>query len=357
MAAKKRKEEEKKRKKPAKKPAKPKSSPKPRLAQGSKKAAAKKSAKKPAKKAAPVKTKKPAKKPVAKKAAKKGAKKHPSRSRELERQRRARELARKRSTRDREADKRRARERKIRAENIERELSKADAKLAKAKANERVIRAEIDRVRRKRAQKKAAAKKTIDAPIHGQFSESAPTVLTPDERNLAHSLTYYRELIEQGEIEKNEDVTRELDLDASPRGAVSEYRIPIGEVLDDAALEEILSQASAAVRSISTWHKQVYASVHMFQSDTSYDTSADAGTDARRSGKPDGKVWEDNEQKKRLFSTWQGVKATDAAGLLRGLESKLNLVQGANGRRATTIVHEVIIRGVLPEEMKKRETD
>ncbi len=187
-----------------------------------------------------------------------------------------------------------------------------------------------------------------------RIEEEPPSVLvTREEAGVADTVDMYQQLRASGDIP---DVVPEtdFDLDISPRGAVASSHVPIGGILlTEANIEDLLHRAREAVNEARAWNQHVYAVVNMYQSEPTYEKNTDIG---RAGGKPDGRIWEDPKDKsKKLFSTWQGVRATTADGILGNLETRLGEIVKANGKKNVALVHEIVIRSVLPDEMTRQQ--
>lgn len=224
------------------------------------------------------------------------------------------------------------------AKKFQQMIEKADALLLATKEHLR----EVEIATGKRRQK----------PRVSQAPEES-VITTNEENRLTETMEMYRQKLASGEIEAVPTIT-DFDLDTSPRGAIASKHIPIdGMTLTESNIEEMLHRAREAVAEAKAWNKQVYAVVHMFQSEPTYEKNTDIG---RAGGKPDGWIWEDpKDPSKRIFSTWQGVKATDPDGILANLETRLHEIVRANGKKNIALVHEIVFRSVVPNSTTEQQ--
>lgn len=305
--------------------------------------------------------------------------------REAQRKEKEREAAKRRREklrREEEQRKRRAKEReklKRERETLRRKLQRA-RKIAKEQERERAklarrgaaIRSAVlkaaDRRLQKAQQELALAQAMLlrtrqRAPTRGdQFRAEVVAAQQgehPQLKRLRTTFDMYLDLKKSGEIKSVPHTTQTMDLESSRHGAIVEYRIPIGDKLDEATITEAVHQAQKAVAEISKWHKNVYANIHLFQSEPTYDTSSERG---KRGASPDGWIKEaSSEDEGDLWSVWQGVPTMEVGPQVADMiQAKLEGVVDANGKRTVSVLHEIIIRSMSDEELgryKKRRQD
>lgn len=305
------------------------------------------------------------------------------RKREKEAKRREKERAaadkRRKKLQQQEAErKRRARERK----EIQKDREKLAVKVKKARQRAAEIKRKSNALKRRGDAIKAAVLRAADRRLQKaieqldyakaallrtkrrspgrkeQFEQGVHDAqMGQHESQLRDTFDMYLALREEGEIKGGRgEVVREMDLESSRHGAIMEYRIPIGDKLDEATIGEAVYRAEKALAEMKKWHKYVYTNIHMYQSEPTYDTSTDKG---KTGASPDGWIKERGPKDAGdLWSTWQGIPTTEIGPQLPQLiQSKLEGVVDSQGKRTVSILHEIVIRSMTEEElgrMRKR---
>ena len=152
----------------------------------------------------------------------------------------------------------------------------------------------------------------------------------------------YHDLITAGTIVQPEHKTI-LDLDADHERAVMETHIPFGELLTDLQIEQAIFQVEAALEGLAVWHDDLYASIEVFQSEVTYGGKGTPGAAPVA-------AFQNATDTDELIMGYQGVPTMKAHKIADAIRAKLEGLRDGHGKRAATVLSEIVIRSAKPQE-------
>lgn len=173
-------------------------------------------------------------------------------------------------------------------------------------------------------------------------TEKKKALATATEVQLVKTIEFYKHLLKKGEIEKPKTQTPgfvEIDVTTVRKAAVVEVVIPVQDVMSERTITGVMNAVRKACNEVNQWHPNgIYASAHYYSS-------------AVKGMSPDGKVWDSKNF--IFFSAWSGVSQGSAEAVATRLEDQLYKLADDREINKTTILHEIVVRGVKEDTEEK----